>query len=612
MSHRRAGLIALAPLACVLLGNNAQAQPPPQPESECRTIDESAGYVIRTVKVEGRWIPSLRQLNLSDLIGKNYSPVLVSQAQSKVSEFLQSDENKAIESGVLGVYSTLLVRSCTLADDQAKTVDVIIKPAYLRVDVYKVGSNTLPLPRSLLPTFYDAVPKPLLAFNPVFAADYDRQLGFAPSINLSTNLLDAPNLIKGEKVDSKSIRLDLKAFGQKSIENSFYNSDISLTLARQKPGTLVEDLAVTARFTGKGEPLGDGKHLRNSVQAGGYIRLRPHASLFGSIAIAGNYRGSNDRLSSVDGTGAIADTENALDARVITDGRVGGGFARLALWVDAASPNHASGSYRRMAGMFGIEKEFGSTNQTVGIEAIAGAGHAWGNVPQYARFFAGNSARNFLYDAPDAPSMITLPVGPLIRSFGAGQGVANSSPGVGTGGTSYWHVNLNLAVPLPRLSAPLIPNVTINDTDGTVRTLKEKLKGFAIGSAIGGIADTMFDQIFDELKKQGLSDDEATSKAAEISTARATKIVAREFKPTITYIADKANLFALKPLMMFDAARLNGPDGSSNRTRYALGGGVQLTIVVAKFEAGYLRSFHRMDGDPRGNFVLRLVVQNLF
>src|SRR5262249_52104258 len=153
---------------------------------------------------------------------------------------------------VLGVYSALLVRSCTLADDQAKTVDVIIKPAYLRVDLYKVGSNTLPIPRSLLPTFYDAVPKPLLAFNPILAADYDRQGGFAPSINFSTNLLDVPALLKGEKVDSRDVRLDLKAFGQKSIGNSFYNSDVSLSLARQNAGTVVEELAANGRFTGKG------------------------------------------------------------------------------------------------------------------------------------------------------------------------------------------------------------------------------------------------------------------------------------------------------------------------------------------------------------------------
>src|SRR5262249_19770847 len=148
------------------------------------------------------------------------------------------------------------------------------------------------------------------------------------------------------------------------------------------------------RFTGKGEPLGDGKHLRNSAQAGGYIRLRPHSTLFNSIAIAGNYRWSDDRLIPTDGTTSTAGTENAFDARVITDGRVAGGFARAALWLDAASPNHASGSYHRLAGVFGIEKEFGSTNQTVGIEAIAGAGRAWGTVPNYARFFAGNTGRN--------------------------------------------------------------------------------------------------------------------------------------------------------------------------------------------------------------------------
>jgi hypothetical protein len=284
----------------------------------------------------------------------------------------------------------------------------------------------------------------------------------------------------------------------------------------------------------------------------------------------------------------------------------------MAAWVDAASPSHASGSYRRLAGVLGIEKEFGSTNQTFGVEAIVGGGRAWGTVPEYALFFGGNTARRFLYESADSSAMTAFPSGPLIRSLGEGQAGASRSAGQSQGGTSYWHVNLNLTVPIPALSRPLVPAVEITDDDGSVRTLKEKLKGFAVGSAVGGVADTMIDQIIGELMKQGMPEDEATQKAAVIATERAKTIVSREIEPAVNFIADKANLYALKPLIMVDAARIGAHDAKSNQTRYAVGGGIQLTVVVAKFEAGYLRTLHPLDGDPSGNFIVRLVFQNLF
>jgi hypothetical protein len=34
--------------------------------------------------------------------------------------------------------------------------------------------------------------------------------------------------------------------------------------------------------------------------------------------------------------------------------------------------------------------------------------------------------------------------------------------------------------------------------------------------------------------------------------------------------------------------------------------------VVAKFEVGYMHAVSRSQGDPRGNFIGRLVFQNLF
>ncbi|MGA9768189.1 MAG: hypothetical protein WBV94_04060 [Blastocatellia bacterium] len=591
-------------IACVFLllslASSGKAQ-----TGECRTIDESADYTVRSVKVEGRWTPSLAQLDLTGIVGQKYSPPLVSQAQEKVASYLQKDENKTIESKVLGMYSVLYVRSCVMADDQAKVVDILIKPVYARVDLYKVGSNVLPVPRSLLPTFYDRVPAPLLAFNPEFGVGYDRENGTTPSLSVSTNLLDLPRLLSGEGVSKSDVRLDLKAWGSRSVENPFYNAGADLALSRRRDGSRLEVLAIEGHFRADEQPLGEGRYLKTVARLGASIQIHPDSKVFNRISAGGKYRWANNRL--VNGMD-LKTTEHAFEARSIIDGRLGGGFSRLAVWMDVASPSKQAGSYRRLAGVFGFEKEFGATNQTVGVEALAGAGCAWGATPEYARFYGGNSARNFLYEAQDSPLMTELPVGPLIRSFGQAQATSANA----RGGTSYWHMNLNVSLPVPGLSRSLIPNVPIENNDGSTILLKDKLKGFAIGSAVGGIADTMIDQIITELMNQGMSEDDATQKAAEIAQKRAEKLVGKEIKPAIEFIADKANLYALKPLIMIDAARINASGNLDNRTRYAIGGGVQFTMVIARFEAGYLRTVRRLEGDSHGNFILRLVFQNLF
>jgi hypothetical protein len=63
---------------------------------------------------------------------------------------------------------------------------------------------------------------------------------------------------------------------------------------------------------------------------------------------------------------------------------------------------------------------------------------------------------------------------------------------------------------------------------------------------------------------------------------------------------------------MFDAARINAPSALNNRTRFAVGGGLQFTIVTAKFEAGYMHTVRPLPAESRGNFVFRLYFQNLF
>jgi hypothetical protein len=63
---------------------------------------------------------------------------------------------------------------------------------------------------------------------------------------------------------------------------------------------------------------------------------------------------------------------------------------------------------------------------------------------------------------------------------------------------------------------------------------------------------------------------------------------------------------------MFDAAHISSQGDINQRTRLALGGGLQFNVVVAKFEVGYLQTLRYQPGDDHGNFVVRLVFEKFF
>lgn len=602
--------------------------------SKCqRDVQVPPGFKIRSVKVEGRWVPPLSQLKieghlvpflkdrgLDEMANQRFSLDMVSEAQTAIANYLEKLENQSIakEFGFAdgrgrGAASALIADYCLITDEERQLVDLIMKPKYIRVDLYRVGSNTLPVPRSLLPTFYDDVPRPLLAFNPTFGLANDRKQGVAPSLSISTNLVDLPALLSGKSVSADDLRLDLRASGSRSLSDPYYESHASLSLARLEAGQFLENLAIEGGFAAEQKPLGEGTYATNAVEVGGNLRLRPRAGILNCISLSGKYRRSANRLSKFDGTPTLRTSEEAFVGRAFIDGRFAGGFSRLAVWLDVTSPTKINGSYKRLAGTMGYEKEFGSSNRTVGLEVLLAGGRAWGNVPDYALFFGGNSARNFLYETPDAPVMTNFPVGPLIRSFGDAQAGAKIGAKV-LGGTSFWNFNLNLAIPVPGLTRPLIPEVNFANSDGTTTTLKDKLKNVTINSTISAIEGTLEDQIIQELIDRGMPPDEAETEGVRLATEKATRIVNKEFKPSIYFIADKANLFALRPLLMLDLGRMGFPGTLPNQlnTRVAAGGGLQLIVVVAKFEAGYVRTVRGNSGDPRGNFVMRLAFQNIF
>ncbi|HJT68381.1 MAG TPA: hypothetical protein VJ749_18130 [Pyrinomonadaceae bacterium] len=75
----------------------------------------------------------------------------------------------------------------------------------------------------------------------------------------------------------------------------------------------------------------------------------------------------------------------------------------------------------------------------------------------------------------------------------------------------------------------------------------------------------------------------------------------------------ETNLIAISPVVMFDAARLridNLPD--TNRFRYGIGSGLRFTLINVDFTAGYSFNPTRRLNEPRGAFVLRMDINDIF
>ena len=161
---------------------------------ECRDdLLEADGYTIRSVKVEGRWVPPIA---LPIKPGDRFSNAKIQQALEAVQEALHSDDRGDFELQSLGAVGVTHITRCLLVE--GREVDVIIQVRSLRIDLYQIGDNVLPIPRSALATFYNAVPAPLLAFNPTLGAYQDDRYGFAPTFGIATDLLALPQTLRGQ------------------------------------------------------------------------------------------------------------------------------------------------------------------------------------------------------------------------------------------------------------------------------------------------------------------------------------------------------------------------------------------------------------------------------
>ncbi|HEV8429536.1 MAG TPA: hypothetical protein VGQ41_16670 [Pyrinomonadaceae bacterium] len=565
---------------------------------ECR--DEWPGHKVRSVKVKARWLPSA--LNLPLKKGDDFTPAKLSETRAAVIKAINDERDKfAIEFVKLERLQLVdinFVRACgrkvAAATCQAEglgtdCVDLEVKPLALSTNPIFMGATLLPLPRSNSQTFLSGVPRLLRIFDPKFGVGADGELGATPDFAISTDLLSLGEVAQGKPAEGRPVELLLKARGSKSLSEPFYTSEINLSLVLKQPTSLVESLGVEASFTADRQPQLDASYLRNSLRVNGYAAFNPATGIVNRVALNGGYRRSSNRLSGVNRQFA---TENSYQGSAIFDGRIFDGFTRAGLWLDGGKPQTQE-SYHRIAALIGYEKELPIGEQTIGIEAQFGAGKASKHAPEYSLFYGGNTLANFIYSEIIDPETLTfLPAGPVLRGYGRNQVGFRLPSGETRGAHSYHHFNLSLAIPISSLSAALIPDEVVNSNP---RTTLRDLVEFAVNTGEEALSSSFEDE--------GLSSDEADKKAAKVFS---------QIKPGVRYLTHYAKLYSLKPLVMFDEARMARNDSSNPQSRYSVGGGVELTVVLAKFQAAYMHAINRFEVEKRGNLVFRLVFTNLF
>ena len=497
------------------------------------------------------------------------------------------------------------------------------------------------------------------------------------------------------ELSKKETKLLARIKGRKSLTKPFYDTSSGLTLTRTDALSKFQSLALEATLDARNLPQGNGDYFANAGKLTFSTQVHPKSGPIKLIDVGGGYRWSRNRFFS--GNPNVPNefsTENGFAGRAIADGLIGKGLVRAALWFDGGSLDRSRGSYKRGAALFGYAKDFvirrkkdfheinppgigqpcwtsypdlkqpkdpnkepppRKNEQTVGVEMTLGAGRAWGSVPEYARFYGGSPVGQFLYDELNAQSVTAFPAGPIIRSLPQGRaGLATSPSNLDRGGTSFWHANVSVSIPVAAWSSPLIPFEWVSaspepklppgrrrraediEFDGHIpkgasicRDLKSTIKTLVGVSGVTLLVaqearDSLTNDERDALRLRNAENPTPTEKArlaaAEHHLSTSTESVRpqvealfdREILPITNFITDHANIIAVKPLLMFDVAHLALQGSAAHSTRYGLGGGLQIDVVLARFELGYMGALNRMPGDPRGSFVGRLVLRRFF
>ncbi len=567
----------------LIFANKARSQS----KLACNQITRDINFYVRSVKIEGRWVPKSLQEKVESIVGvgKQYSRAATNDARAIINTQLKQQQEIELTNGKY-VVSYITSDTCDVSTEaNPNQVDVVFYPYYVQVDLINLGDNILPIPRVNTPTFSVGVPPAFLVTDPMFRVSNDRSYGLSLNLKTKTNLLDLspdPQTDSTQKKDALNLNLDAR----RSLSQPFYNINVGFDYTRPDlTGKNTPNVAIA--YSNQFIPLGEGTNWRERVQIEGGIHQKLDRSFIKTYAVGGSVRFSENSYTPSN-SNFVKNSEAGLNVYAIGDSRIGDGFARFGMWFDGGFPSQGS-SYQRLAAQGGYSTELGAGHDSVGLEVLAGSGYAWGNPPEYSRFFGGSSATDFLYEPLNSTRVKAFPLGPTLRSFGEQQAGLRGSNGLVSGGNFYWNLNLKLAFPIAGWSQPLIPDIVIDDNG---KTLSSKLK-----SQVKGASNTLIEQFIE----QGYSEDEAIAKTSAIFD--------NDITPTINYLADRANLYSIKPILLFDVAQISS-DGLGSKIWAGVGGGVQLNVVNARLETGYMQTIAPATDSSNGNFFLRFLFQD--
>lgn len=569
-------------------------------QTNCNQIKADMGYTVQSVKINARWVSPSLQRKVEQIVGlgQPFKPTNVFAGKIVVENEIIKNEGQLKLWSLKGSTSVLYIysQSCDVSTDSLqKQVAVEISPYYLRIDLLNLGNNILPVPKSAKPSIYNQVPILLKVTEPFVTFSTDRQYGPAMGIITNTDLLHLPGN-KPKKGKDSLVSANLNVAGRKSFNEAFYSvgSQLELNQPVYTDSTLGWNFALQWAKSllpwGTGQNNTDQWNLRGGLQ--GVTKMR----LFSKWAVGAGARFTENSYSALHGS-EPAHNEKGWQLYALADGKPGKSFTRMGIWFDGAIPNANDNinNYQRLVSRVGYSQFLGSGHNSALIEAVAGVGYTWGMPPIYSQFVAGNSNHNFLYEPMISIRNRSMQNGPIVRSLGENEGGLKIVNGSSIGGSAFWHLNLNFSIPIASWAKPLIPDITLSDEGEESSTLRSKLKGTA-NMAASGIA-------LDLVANHGYSDDAADSVA--------NAIVDKDIRPTINYLSDRANIYSIKPILLFDVGHLSDHT-LPGKTFTAAGIGLQMTVVIARLEVGYMRTLSPSDYNSTGNFFLHFVLQNFY
>lgn len=564
----------------------------------CRAdLPDDANYKISQVQPNVRWASDLTA-GIPVKSGDPYTQANVNAARDYVRLALNKQDRIAALS--FDRLRFRYIEPCTIVQDPSTCERLgTDKCVILRIDVYAlrvpaIDTTSLAVDRPRSPTDTDltGVPKPLLAFSPTIGINHDSALGTGLHIATSSNL---SSLLSGRQPESSSIinspenwKAILSTDGSRALDSPYYLESAQFSIARVVNGVL-KQVGGEAAFYSESAPFGAGD-LRANEFSGGLVTILSSPLLpFRSTLIQAAYEHAhNVLLHGVRDSGS----ESQGNLRISTDGTLWSAPLRLSAWAQYSATTPGTG--RKLVLRAGYDKAIQvKRHQTIGIELLGGYGFLSGVIPRYDYFVGGSGGADFLFQPFGAATDDQTPSGPVIRNYGAA--TLDWLPvGQQINRQTFSHVNVSMSIPVG-LSHPLIPDF-------------EPIPGFTVGDLLKARVDK--DNLLKAvLKSQGHTDAEATAEQERVM---------RSVRPAVHFVADNANLWSIKPLLLFDFARTTAEyvgvsSFSPHETWRAIGGGVQFEVVTAQFQAAYIHSISPpLEHRGGGNFVLRLIFQNLF